>query len=266
MLTSTKNPRIQYIRKLQRSSRLRRQEGVFIVEGVRLIEESHKAGWLPDLVLFTDDISQRGQLLLQLYKDEGVDVLQVAPHVMQAAGDIQTPQGILAVVPILELHVPEEINFLLILDGIRDPGNLGTILRTAQAAGIDAVVTTPGTVDPFSPKVIRSGMGAHFKLPIHQFNWGEIQDLINKNELLVFIADSSNGKLLYDTDFKCPLALIIGGEAEGASLEAVNIADNSLHIPMVGEIDSLNSAVAAAILMFEVLHQRSHQNSSLLKK
>ena len=257
MITSTKNPRIQHIRKLQRSSRLRRQEGILIIEGVRLIEVSHNAGWRPDLVLFSDDISQRGKLLLQQFTDKGVIVTQVTPHVMQAAGDTQTPQGILAVVPVLELSDPEEVNFLLVLDGIRDPGNLGTILRTAQAAGVDAVITTPGTVDHFSPKVIRSGMGAHFKLPIHQYDWDKIQNLIISYDLHVFTADSSNGLAPYETNLNYPLALIIGGEAEGASQEAVKLTNSILHIPMIGEIDSLNSAIAAAILMFEVLRQRS---------
>ena len=166
MLTSNKNPHIQRIRKLQSSARARRKEGVFIVEGVRLAEEALASGWQPDTVLFTDDLKDLGQRVVDGFREMGVEVLTVASHVMQAASDTQTPQGILAVLRIPQWELPLAPTFVLIPDEIRDPGNLGTLLRTALAAGVEAVVLPPGNVDAFSPKVVRAGMGAHFKLPI----------------------------------------------------------------------------------------------------
>ena len=266
MITSTKNPRIQFIRKIQSSSRARRQEKVFVIEGLRLVEESQKAGWLPNLVLYTEALSDRGQQIIQNFSIKGIDIIRAAPHVMQAASDTQTPQGILAIYPIQILPNPEEINFIIILDQIRDPGNLGTILRTAQAAGTDAVILTPNTVDPFSPKVIRSAMGAHFNISITRHKWQDIQQLCDSLRLELFLADASSGQSHLASDFQGPLGIIIGGEAEGASQEARNFADKKVQIPMVPGIESLNSAVAAAILMFEVFRQRRNIQSPVQKK
>ena len=256
MLTSAKNKRIQYIRKLQSSNRFRKENNVLVIEGVRLIEESYKAGWLPDLVLFTNEVGERGKQVLNSLSEEGIKPVPVSEQVMQAASDTHSPQGILAVIPIKNLPIPQNIDFLLMIDKVRDPGNLGTILRTAQATDVDMVVITPGTVDPYNPKVLRSGMGAHFNVPIIQCNWREVSDLLEVHQLQVYLADSSEGQPHYDMDFKSPTAIIIGGEAEGASSEAENIAKFHIHIPMAGKIDSLNSAVAAALLMFEVIRQR----------
>ncbi len=254
MLTSTKNPRIQRIRKLQSNARTRREEAAFVVEGVRLVEEALTAGLQPELVLFTEDVKDRGQETLDGFRAMGVELLAVAPHVMQAASDTQTPQGILAVLPFPEWEFPIEPSFLLILDGIRDPGNLGTLLRTALAAGVDAVILPPGGSDAFSPKVVRAGMGAHFRLPILTRHWEAFEPQLVG--LDVFLADSAGGQPHSEAGFQSPLALIIGGEAAGAGGQAAQLATHQVHIPMPGKIESLNAAIAGAILMFEVVRQR----------
>jgi TrmH family RNA methyltransferase len=256
MLTSTKNPRIQRIRKLQNSRSMRRKEGLFVVEGVRLTEEAFQAGRRPSLVLYTDDINLRGQKIIDGYTSQGVEVVQVAPHVMQVASDTQTPQGILALLPIQTLPIPDNPDFLVIPDSIRDPGNMGTILRTALAASVSAVIIPPKTADPFSPKVIRAAMGAHFKLPILQLDWDEIRHLVEEQNLTIYLADSSGGQSHHEANFQTPLALIIGGEADGAGQKAQKLANQRVFISMAGGVESLNSAVAAAVLMFEVVHQR----------
>jgi len=257
MLTSTKNPRIQHIRKLQNSSRFRRKEKRFVVEGIRLVEEALNAAWQPELVLFTEDIGQRGHKILNGFRKKDVEILPVASQVMQAVSDTQTPQGILAVIPIRNLPAPKKPVFILILDGLRDPGNLGAILRTACAAGVDTVWAPPGTVDLFSPKVIRAGMGAHFWLPTHALAWDGIEAQLTG--LSIFLADSAAGQPYYQSDFESPLALIIGGEAAGAGESAQKLATHRVHIPMPGKSESLNAAVAAAVLMFEVVRQRQSQ-------
>ena len=254
MLTSTKNPRIQRIRKLQNSAQNRRKEAVFVVEGVRLVEESVTAGWQSELVLFTEDINDRGQQTVAHFRKLGVEILAVAPHVMQAASDTQSPQGILAVLPFPEWKFPAEPSFLLIPDGIRDPGNLGTLLRTALAAGVEAVILPPGGADAFSPKVVRAGMGAHFRLPILLMDWENIRPHLAG--LSIFLADSVEGTSHYQAGFETPLALIIGGEAAGAGSQASSLATNRIHIPMPGKTESLNAAIAGAILMFEIVRQR----------
>jgi TrmH family RNA methyltransferase len=254
MLTSPKNPKIQRIVRLQSQARVRRREGVFIVEGVRLTEEAFLAGWQPELVLYSEQLSSRGQQLVSGFQARGVEVLAVSSQVMRAASDTHTPQGILTVLPIPEMVIPAPLKFAFIPDGVRDPGNLGTMLRTALAAGVDAVLYPLGTVDPYAPKVVRSAMGAHFHLPIVNSSWDQIRTITAP--LHAYLADASAELSCYDADFSVPLALIIGGEADGAGNQARTLAVTSVKIPMPGPMESLNAAAAGAVLMFEVNRQR----------
>lgn len=256
MISSTKNPRIIHIRKLQNSARLRRQEGVFIIEGVRLVEEAVNAGWQPEIVLYTEELDHRGRDILNTFSTQGAERILVSKHVMQAASDTQSPQGILALLPIPSLSIPEQLNFILILDGLRDPGNMGTILRAALAAGVNAILLPPDTVDPFSPKVVRAAMGAHFNLPLLPLTWGKIIDLVQSKHLSTFLADSAAGQPYDSVDYTSPLALIIGGEATGAGSIATALSPQRVHIPMIGTVESLNAAIATAVLIFEVARQR----------
>jgi TrmH family RNA methyltransferase len=160
------------------------------------------------------------------------------------------------VLELTELAIPERLDFLILLDGLRDPGNLGTILRCASAAGAQAVGITPGSVDAFSPKVLRAGMGAHFHLPVLELDWEMITQLVRQHHLQLFLAAAGQGKPFYEQDLTQPLALVIGGEAAGASQQAYRLAHTPLHIPMPGQAESLNAASAAAVLIFEVVRQR----------
>jgi TrmH family RNA methyltransferase len=143
----------------------------------------------------------------------------------------------------------------LIADQIRDPGNLGTIMRTGLAAGADLILLTPGTVDLYSPKVIRSGMGAHFRLPAQAASWEEISQITEG--LILFLADMNQGTSLWETDLTAPLGIILGGEAHGPSLAARSLSNQAIHIPMNTLSESLNAAAASAILLFEVRRQRN---------
>ena len=185
----------------------------------------------------------------------GAETLAVTPQVMAAASDTQTPQGILAVLPLPDWEIPEPLTFVLVPDGVRDPGNLGTLLRTALAAGVEAVLLPPGNADAFSPKVVRAGMGAHFKLPLIPMDWESIGARLAG--LNIFLADSAGGESCFEAGFAAPLVLIIGGEASGAGESAQKLAARRVHIPMPGAVESLNAAVAGAVLMFEVVRQRS---------
>ncbi len=237
----------------------RQQAQAFVVEGVRLAEEALHSGWQPKTVYFTDQLSNRGKNLLKGFAESGADVDEITPQLMESLAEIEASQGILATFNMRDLPLPEKLDFVLVLDNLRDPGNLGTLLRTACAAGMQAALLTPGTVDVFSPKVLRAGMGAQFKLPALTRSWEGIHTIchIQSNPALkIFLAEGQQGASCWELDLRRPLALIIGSEADGASDTARQLADGLVKIPMPGGSESLNAAVAGSILIFEIVRQR----------
>jgi len=257
MITSMQNAKVKWVRSLQNSRRARRASQAFVVEGVRLFEEAVTASWDVLLVLYTEAVGERGQQIIQKCAKPDVLIEEVSPQVMRAVSDTQTPQGVLAVLSMRSLSFQERLDFVLITDGIRDPGNLGTILRTAASAGVNAVFLSPESVDPFAPKVVRAAMGAHFRIPIVDLLWCDIEKQIRGNDLRVFLAATENGDLFNQIDFKPPTGIIVGSEAEGHSQNAQELADGRVNIPMPGGGESLNVAIAAAILMYEIVRQRN---------
>lgn len=255
MITSVQNPRIKWVRSLQSNGRLRKAEAAFVVEGVRLVEEALSGGWEARLVLYTEELGPRGRQVLEGYTAGGVQVEQVSPQVMRQASDTDTPQGLLAVLEQRQLPLPEPLDFVLIPDALRDPGNLGSMLRSARAAGAQAVLLPPGSVDPYSPKVLRGGMGAHFRLPVLSLAWEEIAAALQP--LTAYLAAAEGEGPYWEMDFRLPLALVVGGEAEGAGPQARRLANRCVCIPMPGGGESLNAAAAAAVLLYEVVRQRS---------
>jgi TrmH family RNA methyltransferase len=254
MISSPQNPKIKLARSLLGRARERREAGAFLAEGVRLLEEALAAGWPFRFVLHAGEPGERGRALLDRLGERGVEVEEAAPALLESLSDTETSQGLLAVLEESELPVPEPLDFVLILDAIRDPGNLGTLLRSADAAGVQAVLLSPGTVDAFAPKVVRAGMGAHFRLPVLARDWDQIRRQVIGLE--VCLADM-HGAPCWHADLKGPLALIVGGEAQGAGEPARALAGRLVGVPMLGQTESLNAAVAGSVLMFEVLRQRS---------
>ena len=255
MITSPQNPKLKLVRALRGRPKERREEGAFLAEGVRLVEEALAANWPIRFILYSSGLSERGEALLEKMKATGVENDEVSGDLLQAVSETETSQGILAVLELAALPFPIFPNFTLILDQIRDPGNLGTLIRTAAAAGVQAVILSPESTDAFAPKVVRAGMGAHFLLPVHTMEWSEIEQVCKLANLQVFLADMG-GRSCWETDFRVPLALIVGSEAEGASEQARKLANMTVRIPMLGEAESLNASGAGAILMFEVVRQR----------
>jgi TrmH family RNA methyltransferase len=259
-ITSTHNPRIQRVRALLNQRSTRDEENAYVVEGVRLCEEAVSCGCLPGEVYVSPALSERGKKLVNLAKQKGAAVIDVPEHVMEALSATETSQGVLMVLPQESKPLPPDSDFVLILDQIRDPGNLGTILRSAASAGAQAVFIPPGNTDVFAPKVVRSGMGAHFRLSFNFNPWPEIIKYCkeeNNSSLHLMLAESGEGMSYWKTDMRQPLALVIGGEADGASPEGRLSIDSFVNIPMPGKFESLNAAVAASILLFEVVRQRS---------
>lgn len=253
MITSAQNPKIKLVRALMGRAKERRDADAFVIEGVRLVEEAETRDWRFKFALYDASLNERGSSLVEKLLLREVDVEEVSEPLMKSLSDTETPQGILAVLESSLLPIPDSPNFILIPDQIRDPGNLGTLLRTAAAAGVQAVFLPPETTDAFAPKVIRSGMGAHFCLPIQPMRWEKIRR--EAQGLQIYLADM-DGISCWETDLRGPLALIVGSEAEGASEEARELATQKISIPMPGDMESLNAGVAGSVLMFEVVRQR----------
>jgi len=255
MITSLSNDKIKLTRALARR-RTRYQERRFIAEGVRLLSEVVRLGIRPDFVLYTQASGESldaTPLLDQLAQRE-IPCHPVSDEVMAACADTVTPSGLLAVVPFPDIPVPAHATWTLVVDNMRTPGNLGTILRTAAAAGVDQALLSPGTVDLFNPKVVRGGAGAHFRLPVFALAWHEIETRLQGFD--VWLA-AIQGEMSYtQVDWKRPLALIVGGEARGASPAARALSSGCVTIPMAREIESLNAAVAAGVILFEIARQR----------
>lgn len=256
MITSVKNPRIKEVRNLQARPKARRDAGVFVVEGIRLAEEALATGWTTQLCLYTPDLAQRGLDLVEALSAANVPVEVVSEHVMKSVSDTQSPQGILLVVENQVLSTPPQMELLLVLDQVQDPGNAGTLIRTAAAAGFDAVLLTEGSVDAFSPKVLRAGMGAHFRLPVLSTSEAQVVDLCRVHGLTLWAASVDAGLSYTQADLRSPLAFVIGSEAHGVSQPLYEFSSR-LHIPMPGGGESLNAAVAGAVLIFEALRQRT---------
>lgn len=256
MITSTRNDSVKYVRKLQDQRSLRHADRRMVLEGVRLVEEIIRASLVPTLVFYTEALASdgRGKALLVTLRGLGAPCTLVSESVMEACSDTVTPQGILAVLPFPDLSPPEPLSFALVVDRLRDPGNLGTMMRTALAAGVEQVLLAPGTVDFSNPKVVRSAMGAHLWLPMVDTDWDAISESLSGCAVRLAAA---SGELRYtDVDWTRPTALIVGSEAHGAGHRARALAEGRISIPIRPVVESLNAAVAAAVILFEVVRQR----------
>ena len=258
MITSHRNDRVKHVRALQSRRRVRQRERRLVFEGVRLVEEAARVGVPPDFVFHTLEVETSGGgrivKVLRSLREVGVPCFTVSESVMAACSETKSPQGILAVVPIPDLPQPERPTFTLILDRVRDPGNLGTILRTALAAGVERAILAPGTVDGSNPKVVRAAMGAHLRLPLISRKWEAIAEAVAGSD--VWLAAPGGGTHYTDTDWTRPVSIIVGGEAAGAGDKAEALAQGRVSIPMAEGVESLNTAVATAVLLYEVMRQR----------
>jgi len=256
VITSSSNDKVKYVRKLQNQKSVRHGDRRFVMEGVRLVEEVVRASIVPNLVFYTEDLAEdsRGKALLTTLEALNAPCYAVSESVMEDCSDTVTPQGVLAVLPFPELPPSDALTFGLVVDRLRDPGNLGTLLRTALAAGVEQVLLAPGTVDFSNPKVVRSAMGAHLHLPLVDASWGTITEAVAGCD--IWLAAAGGRRRYTDVDWTRRAALIVGSEAHGAGDRARALADGRVSIPIKPAVESLNAAVAAAIILFEVVRQR----------
>lgn len=257
MITSSSNPKVKFVRRLQTDRRFRSREKLLVVEGARWMQEllTHQAA--PAQIFFTAAWqAANAAILQQLAQISHQPPQPVSEAVMAAMSDTETAPGVLAVLPLPELAWPAHPTLLLILDGIGTPGNLGTILRTAGAAGVEGVLLSPGCVDPANPKVVRGSMGALLRLPVRQLDWAGIAAQVA--DLTVWVAMVEGETAYTAVDWRQPSALIIGSEAAGAGQEAQQVARRRITIPMHGRTESLNAAIAAGVILFEAKRQRDN--------
>ena len=266
IITSTSNEQIKRIVKLREKAKARKSEGLFVVEGIRIfkeipamdidsvfVSESFVKNHID--VEAKDATDNRYDNIPDLFSR--VDYQVVADSVFKKLSDTVTPQGVLAVVRMQEYTLDEvlsdrdkENSCIVVLDKIQDPGNLGTIIRTGEGAGITAVVMSSDTVDLYNPKVIRSTMGSIFRVPCVVVD--DLTSAVNeiKSSGVTTYAAHLDGEDISQVDLSDDRAFLIGNEANGLSDEVANLADKKIKIPMEGEVESLNAAVATAILIY----------------
>jgi TrmH family RNA methyltransferase len=257
MITSTSNWRVKRVRALQSYRRDRWKERRYILEGSRLASELIQADVPVDYIFHTEQFKSKEPGLVNLLARQGGEVLVVSEAVMAACSDTESPAGILVVAPFPELTIPEELSLTLVVDRMADPGNLGTLLRTARAAGVEGVFLTEGCVDPFNPKVVRAAAGAHIHLPLRQLDAHEIEAHLGGLEL--WLAESRAGMAYTEVDWRRPVALVIGSEAHGVGDALSAVIQKRVQIPMRGGVESLNAAVAASVILFEIARQREEK-------
>lgn len=262
-ITSLHNDRLKEARKLHKR-KYRRQRQALLIEGVRLIEDALSAGVHPQQLFYAPDLIAKHDVARQLIetaRTRGALCLACTDEAFALLAETVTPQGIAAVVPMPDLPAPATPTLLLLLDGLRDPGNAGTLLRSAEAAGIELVIFCPDTVDPFNDKVLRAAMGAHFRVPLQVTDrWEQVWRLCGPSVAL-YVADGRAPDFYDQVDWRPPSALVIGGEAFGPSAQSMTHA-RPLAIPMQGSTESLNAGVAGSIILFEAARQRRQRSAA----
>lgn len=257
MITSTSNGKIKNLIQLQKKSKARREQDVFLVEGLKMFQEAPK-----DRILQTfasESFYQNHESLLM-----GREVEVVADHVFAAASDTKTPQGILSVVRQyhydLEQVMAGEHPLLMVLENLQDPGNLGTILRTGEGAGVTGVIMSKETVDLYNPKTIRSTMGSIYRMPFcYVQELAPVMDRLQKLGITSYAAHLKGMDSYAGQDYRKGTAFLIGNEGNGLTKELADRADVYIRIPMCGRVESLNAAIASAVLMYEALRQRQEE-------
>jgi TrmH family RNA methyltransferase len=273
LITSPANPRISTLRDLH-SSRGRKKSGLFLMEGPHLLEALLDANITPHEVYYQPELLQRTAkgrtLLARLLHASSLPterLVEVSERVIESLGETQTSQGVVSVLS-FDAFQPGLVRTrrstasrpaLLILDELADPGNVGTMLRTALAADVDEVLFTPNSVDCFNPKVVRAASGAHIALPITtNLAWDTIEDRITahcQGDRRVFLAEAGSPHLYFEQDLRQPFALIIGNETHGSSPEARKLATVTISIPLANRVESLNAAMAVGIILYEAVRQ-----------
>ena len=258
VITSKDNDIVKKIRKLK-DKKYRDELGVYVIEGIKVIEEAINENVEIEKIVICEDCTEASIIPQKLmYAIAKYNCIYVSKKVFEVLTDVVAPQGILAIVRRPEKNEKIDYNaeLILALDGIQDPGNLGTILRTADSVNLNQIIVTKNTADCYNPKVVRSTMGAILRIKII-----ETESLVNtlkeakKNKFKIVATSLDTQNNIYDIDYNKKV-IVIGKEANGVTKEVQSMADNKVKIPMLGKTESLNASVATGIMLYEYVRQK----------
>ena len=258
IISSKDNEIVKNVRKLK-EKKYRDLENAYIVEGIKMVKEAILEKASIKQIIICDDCEKTDSIPKELmYEIAKYDCLYVTSKIFKYISEVQTPQGVLAVVE--KNNRDEDINYnediIVALDDIQDPGNLGTILRTVDSVGLTQILVSKGTADPYNPKVVRSSMGAIYRVKVI-----ECEDLletlkeVKRNKFKILVSSLRESNSIYNVKYNKKV-LVIGNEANGVEEKIMNIADEKIKIPMLGKTESLNAAVATGIILYEYVRQK----------
>lgn len=262
IISSKDNEQIKYIKKLK-DKKFRDEKNEYLIEGIKLVKEAIEENVTIKMVVICEDCDNNGTIEQNLlYEIAKYNCIYVTKKIFNTITDVVNPQGILAVVEkgdnIEKIDYSEEI--ILALDAIQDPGNLGTILRTADSANLKQIILSADCADPYNPKVVRSTMGAIFRMNIIiTDNLAKTLKMIKKHKFEIVATSLATKESVYDVKYSKKV-IVIGNEAKGVSKEIQNLADIRVKIPMLGKTESLNASVAASIMIYEYVRGKIKNN------
>lgn len=259
VITSKDNEIIKNIKKLK-EKKYRDQNGEYIIEGIKLVKEAISENAKISKIVVCEDCENDDSIPKELmYEIAKYDCIYVSKKIFESISNVNTPQGILAVIKKCsagEEKVSYNEDIIVVLDEVQDPGNLGTILRTVDSVNLKQIILSPGCADPYNPKVVRSTMGAIFRLNIIETkNIIEALKEIKKNKYKIMATSLETNESIYTVDYN-KKAIIIGNEANGVSKEVLEIANEKIKIPMLGKTESLNAAVATGVILYEYVRRK----------
>lgn len=260
-ITSSSNSTIKEIKSLYRKKE-RWAKKMFLVEGTKMVEECIDNNYPIENIIYSEELfNKRGGEALFNKINTHNRLIYVPNKLYREISDTESPQGILATVR-FRLRSIKDIRlstkpFMLLLDEVQDPGNMGTIIRTGDAFGIDGIIVTEGCVDIYNPKVVRATMGSIFRMPIyHELDGIKVIEEFKRNNIKIYSTSLEGSEYIQKVNLKDASVIIIGNESKGVSKSLESLADNLVKIPMLGEAESLNAAIASSIIMYEAMRQR----------
>ena len=263
MITSTSSSQVKHVISLLSKAKERKKNNEYVVEGIRMVSEA-PADLLVKIYMSERFQNNNSEYVKELVKKQGIsdDSIEiVADNVFDRMSQTQTPQGIMAVVRMKDNSLSDMLSgnpLLILVENLQDPGNLGTIIRMGEGAGVTGVIMSPNTVDIYNPKTIRSTMGSIFRVPfIYVQDFGEAVSECQKSGVNVYAAHLDGNNTYLGEDYSTPTAFLIGNEGNGLTDDITKQADTLIRIPMEGEVESLNAAIACTILTYEAVRQRN---------
>ncbi len=256
IITSMTNSQVKNLASLQARGRARSQQGLFVAEGIKMYREAPKER-LAGVYVSERFLEKYGS---GIFEEKGIEPVILSDRVFSSVSDTKTPQGILCLIRQFSYTLPQLLSenpLILILENLQDPGNLGTILRTGEGAGVTGILLSEGCVDIYNPKVIRSTMGSIYRMPFcYTENLPDSLDWLKKQGVTLCAAHLGGDRAYDLQDYTGSCAFLIGNESKGLSDRTAALADVLVNIPMYGQVESLNASVAAAVLMYEASRQR----------